>query len=335
MKYLRNLLLFAIALYVLACAALYLGQEVIIFHPYELPDEHEFTFARPFEELDIEMSDGTELNAIHFTLNRPKGIVLFWHGNTGNVEVCSPIVKHFMSRRYATLIVDYRGYGNSEGERTQENMYSDALEVFDYLRARYPKKKIVIYGQSLGTGVSTYTAAHRDAHHLLLEAPYYSIEAVGKRNFSFMPVSSLIRFPMRSHEYIDSVSCPITVLHGTDDQTIPHEHGQKLCSENPRCEFISLAGGGHNSCPLFQEYQDALDMALLGYVRADQTEVVIPELAHEPEELISDSLMIDSNRNLKENRPDSTFGELLDTLIRQGVESRSDSLVMDTLFIDK
>jgi fermentation-respiration switch protein FrsA (DUF1100 family) len=262
-----------------------------MFHPYELAEDHEYTFVRPFEELELEMTDGTHLNAIHFKVDKPNGVVLFWHGNTGNVEVCSPIASHFINRGYATIICDYRSYGKSDGSLSQETLYSDGLDVYDRIKEMYPDEEIVIYGQSLGTGVAVYSAANRKPIHLILEAPYYSIEEIGKNNYPYMPVTALVRFPMRSYEHMAQIKCGITMFHGTDDEVIPHRDGLRLSELNPLAKFVSLQGGGHNGCPLFQEYQDELDQALLGYVRKDQRPIeVIRKSKQVPLPVMADSL---------------------------------------------
>jgi|GEM_PF-27975 len=305
----KRILIGIVALYLGVCLVVYLGQEVMIFHPVELAEEHSYEFVRPFNEVEIPVEEGLSLNAVHFTLKKSNGIVLFWHGNTGNVAICSPIVGQFLSRGYEALVVDYRGYGKSEGSRSQENLYADGLAVYDYLLNDFEESNIAVYGQSLGSGIATYIAAHRKPSTLILEAPYSSILEVAQSQYPILPVGLLLRFPMPTQDHIGKVPCPIYLFHGTDDEVIPYAQSEQLTAANDYATLFRLEGGGHNSCTLFKEYQDGLDEALLGYIREDQTEVVVRKRPKKrtPTSVRADSLKVYFERTAEHYDSDSLW----------------------------
>jgi hypothetical protein len=134
--------------------------------------------------------------------------------------------------------------------------------VYDFVRARYPEEQIILYGRSLGSGLATRLAAENAPQQLILESPFYSLEAIARRQFPFVP-PFVLKYPLRTYEWISQVDCPITIVHGTADNVVPYADGERLREHIAApLRFQRIEGGGHNDLELFREYHAAMDAAL-------------------------------------------------------------------------
>jgi fermentation-respiration switch protein FrsA (DUF1100 family) len=141
--------------------------------------------------------------------------------------------------------VSYRGFAGSGGSPSEAALFSDALEIFDWLQAR--TQDIVIHGESLGTGVAAYLAAERPARALILEAPYTAALDIAGATYPWLPVSWLMRDPFVTREHIQRVDEPVLIVHGTADRVIPVEHGKRLyeTAGDPK-QLAIVEGAGHS-----------------------------------------------------------------------------------------
>ncbi|MBO3100116.1 alpha/beta hydrolase [Gelidibacter pelagius] len=261
---LKKVLLFLVALYLMIGASLYLLQEKILFLPTVLPQDYQYEFNHPFEEVFLKTEADAVINAIHFKIENPKGVILYFHGNAGDLSRWGTIAEVFVNMDYDVLIMDYRTYGKSTGKLSEAAFYKDAQHCYDYLKASYSDSKITLYGRSLGTGIATYLASKNKAKQLILETPYYSMVDVAKSRFPFLPVEKLLQYKFPTNEFITSVECPIVVFHGTDDGVVPFESGKKLFDIAPKLQatFVEIEGGGHNDLINFKVYRNGIEEAL-------------------------------------------------------------------------
>ena len=241
-------------------ASLYFLQEKILFLPTTLAQDYQFEFTSSFEELFFETSDQVSINAIHFKAKNSKGVILYFHGNAGDLSRWGIVAEYFVSQNYDVLIMDYRGYGKSKGKLSEQGFYDDAEFCYNYLLDSYSEEEIVIYGRSLGTGIATYLASKHQPKQLILETPYYSILDVAKHRFPVFPVTAVLRYKFPSNEFITTVNCPITMFHGTDDRVIPYSSAQKLKSVAPQehASFITIEGGCHNNLISFELFKEGI-----------------------------------------------------------------------------
>ncbi|WP_298900168.1 alpha/beta fold hydrolase [uncultured Psychroserpens sp.] len=262
-KRLKTAITVVVLIYVMIGASLHFLQEKILFLPTVLEQDYQYEFDYPFEELFLKPEEGVSLNAIHFKVENPKGVILYFHGNAGDLSRWGAIAEYFVAKHYDVLIIDYRTYGKSKGKLSEEAFYRDAQYCYDYLLNDYSEDDIVIYGRSLGTGVATYLASKNKPKQLILETPYYSILDVAKHRFPIFPVSTLLKYKFPSNEFIVDVSCPITIFHGTDDAVVPYSSAEKLNTVAPsQTNFITIKGGGHNNLEDFDKYQIVIDEIL-------------------------------------------------------------------------
>ena len=265
-----GILLFILGnIYAILCGGLYFFQESMLFHPEQLPKEYAFEFDTPFEEVYQESKDGIQLHGIHFPVANAKGVILYYHGNAGSVRRWGEITQFFTQKGYAVIVMDYRNYGKSEtpsGDvpNPEQALYDDSEVWYAFAKANYDESQIHVYGRSLGTTFATYVAGKNNPKNLVLETPFYSIENEAKSRFKWLPIKRLLKYKMPTYRFINTVSCPITIFHGTEDAVVAYAHGQRLFEEitSSSKEFITVPNGGHNDLVLFKEYTDAIDNAL-------------------------------------------------------------------------
>ncbi len=263
MKWLKILFILMAVIYVLVSAFFYFFQESILFWDTQLRSDHQFSFKEKFVEISIDTNDGAKLHGLYFRADSAKGIIVYYHGNAGDVERWGNIVEKFVPYGYDVLVMDYRGYGKSTGKRSESNMLQDAQLFFNVALKKYSHDKIIVYGRSLGTGFATYVAGNNICKHLILETPYYSLLDIGKTKYPLVMNKLLLRYPMRSDLYIRNVTCPITIFHGTGDETVEYKFGKKLLeSVNDKAELVTIEGGNHGNLAEYDVYWEKIEELL-------------------------------------------------------------------------
>ena len=257
-KWFRWIKLFIIIYCLIGILVFYL-QDKFIFHPTVIKTEDSFNFKKPFTEITIQVDEATSYNVVQFpsadTITR--GVVLYFHGNMDNIEHYAPVANNFTKHGYELWMMDYPGFGKSRGELSEQVLYEEALEVYRMARARFSTDSIVIYGRSLGTGIAAQLASIRDCKQLVLEAPYYSMTSLASRYFWMYPIGLMVKYKIPTNEYLQKVTAPITIFHGTEDDVIPFSNSKKLKALlKPGDSFIDVQKAEHNnllSFPIVQE----------------------------------------------------------------------------------
>lgn len=241
----------------------YFFQDKLIFYPSPLPADHEFQFERPFTEVNLKTEDGQTINALHFPKDTANGVVLYFHGNSGNLSNWGHVVGYFERYGYDVFIMDFRGYGKSTGKFDEALMYKDAQLCYDYLKKHYPENEIVVYGKSLGTTFAAKVAADNDPQQLILEVPFYDLAAAGRHRFPLLPMF-MLKYKFDTSRYVPQVNCPITFFHGTEDYITPYGDSKELfeLATVADKEFVTIPGGGHNNLVQYELYQEVLSRRL-------------------------------------------------------------------------
>ncbi len=249
--------------YGLMCALIYTQQERMVFYPEVLPPSYVFAFDQPFEEVTLPVA-GATLSALHFTIERPRGAILFFHGNAGSLRDWGTLADHWTRHGYAVLMLDYRGYGKSSGAISSEQMlHDDALAAYEWLAERYPPESIVVAGRSLGTGLAVRLAAQKQPRMVILETPYVSLLSIARRQVAWAP-GFLFKYPLPSERWIGQVKSPIYLIHGTRDELIPFESSERLAAlVGGERRLFPITGAGHNDFTAYPAYDQAL-AAILG-----------------------------------------------------------------------
>jgi pimeloyl-ACP methyl ester carboxylesterase len=252
-------LLTPILLFLTLIVYLALSQDRMIFYPEKLPEEYDFPFSFPFDELVIEVEPGVRINAILARSKETRGLVFYNHGNAGNLDSWGCICTPFLRRGYDVLVYDYRGYGKSTGKiRNEKDLVQDALFVFGKVRASYRGKTLVFYGRSLGSGVAAAMADVYQPDALFLETPYSTFPKLVRGYYPFVP-AFLVKYVLSTEKVIPGLRCPVFIIHGTADEVIPFQHSRDLAEQNPSIHFFQVEGGTHNDLEMAPEYQKMLD----------------------------------------------------------------------------
>jgi pimeloyl-ACP methyl ester carboxylesterase len=241
------------------CAFFYFFQDFLFFRPERLPRYFKYKYPFPFDEVHFEMPDGGYVNGIHFKVPNSKGVVYYLKGNSRSVKGWGKFAKDFVSKGYDFFMIDYRGFGKSSGKRSEEILFSDAQYAYKWLNTQYDEANIVIYGRSLGSGIATRVASWNNPQMLILDSPYYSFrDQIGRHGF-FLPLHWILRYQIRSDQFIKKVSAPIFYIHGTRDRLISSSCSERLMALNPtRAKLFPIEKGGHNNLPEYPEYHDVL-----------------------------------------------------------------------------
>ena len=261
---LKKGLVFIVSLLVLIFTGLYAMQKKLIFLPTKLAADYEYTFQQPFEEVFLETKDGAKLNVIHFKIEKPKGLILYFHGNAGDLSRWGEIASGFTANQYDVLIMDYRTFGKSTGTISEKNLFDDAQLFYKYALKDYSEAEIIVYGRSLGTTFASFIASKNSIKKLILEAPFFNLEEAAKKRIPFFPVKYFLKYQFSTNEFIASVKCQVIIFHGTEDNVVPYDSGKKLSELVPEDQltFITIPGGEHNDLVNYDEYSSGIKEAL-------------------------------------------------------------------------
>lgn len=250
--------------YILGAVFLYTLQEKFIFLDGELPSDHVYTFDSKHEEVNLTASDGANLNAVHFKADNAKGLILYFHGNRGNLTRWGKVVERFVKLDYDVLVMDYRGYGKSRGERSMESLLKDAELFYSHALSQYAEDEITLYGRSLGTGIASWLAGGHKPRRLILETPYYSLAAVAQRYYPIYPSKLALNYNFESFKYLKTATCQVHIFHGTEDEVVPYKSGKKLYESLPKeqSQLITIEEGRHKNLADFETFRAAMQEIL-------------------------------------------------------------------------
>lgn len=247
-----------LAVYVFICIFFYFTQHWYFFRPEILPSNFTFKYPFDFEEKTFEMEDGGSINSILFTVPNSRGIIFYFKGNSRSIKGWAKFAKDFIGNGYDFFMMDYRGFGKSKGKRTEDRLYNDGQQIYKWLLKRYQEKDMIIYGRSLGSGIATRIASWNNPKMLILDAPYYSFYHNIKRWGFWIPLRLLLRYQIRTDQFIKKVDAPIHIIHGNKDRLIPYSHSLKLKKLVDKITLHEIHGGGHNNLPDYPEYHEII-----------------------------------------------------------------------------
>ncbi|MBV8753945.1 MAG: alpha/beta hydrolase [Hyphomicrobiales bacterium] len=199
------------------------------------------------EEVELATSDGERVIAWHVPPQGERPVVLYFHGNGGALAWRADRFRRLVGDGTGLVALSYRGYGGSTGQPSEAGLLRDAEAAYTFATARYPAERLVLYGESLGTGVAVAIAAEHKVGKVILEAPFTSAVDVGAAAYPFLPVRLLMHDTFRSDERIGKVTAPVLVVHGARDNVIPISYGERLYGmiTAPK-KFVRLPDGHHS-----------------------------------------------------------------------------------------
>jgi pimeloyl-ACP methyl ester carboxylesterase len=250
-----------VALYGAALAAVWWGQERLLFMPQVLPAQHDFHLDADVHERWLEVP-GARLHALHLRLPAPRGVVFYLHGNGGSLDNWFVNPDLYRRANFDLFMLDYRGYGKSSGVITSEpQLHADARAAWDAVAPAYAGKQRVLLGRSLGTGLATQLAAQVQPELTILVSPYSSLRALAAEHYPWVP-AALLRYPLATDAAIGRLRMPVLLVHGERDSLIALSHSQALLQLNKQARLRIVAGAGHNDLQQFDDYRAVLRDAL-------------------------------------------------------------------------
>jgi uncharacterized protein len=246
-------------LYLLICVLLYFVQEKLLFFPEKLAKAMPFQFDQPVEEKNIQTQDGIVLNGLLFKTDSSKGLVFYLHGNAGSLRSWGQAAQTYTDLGHDVFMIDYRGYGKSEGEINGQNQqFEDMQTAYDELKKLYPEDKITVMGYSMGTGLATKLAATNNPKRLILQAPFYSMVDMMKRTYSLIP-TFILKYKFETNKHLKDCKMPVTIFHGDQDEVIYYGSSLKLQQGFKSTDsLITLQGQSHNGITDNPFYKNAI-----------------------------------------------------------------------------
>ena len=251
-------------LYVAICGLIYFFQEKLIFFPEKLEKDFKFRFYQNFEEISIKTHDNILLNGLLFRADSSKGVIFYLHGNAGSLNSWGEVAPTYTDLNYDVFMLDYRGYGKSEGKiYSEKQIYQDTQIAYDKLKTLYDESKIIILGYSIGTGPATKIASANHPKLLILQAPFYSLTDMMKHYYPIIP-TFLLKYKFETNKFIKKCKMPVVIFHGNRDEVIYYNSSiklKKLIKETDT--LITLHGEGHNGMSSNPQYLAELKKVLM------------------------------------------------------------------------
>ncbi|MDH3589069.1 MAG: alpha/beta fold hydrolase [Gammaproteobacteria bacterium] len=203
-----------------------------------------------FVDVRFDASDGVSLHG-WFVPGGNGPVILFFHGNAGNISHRLDSIRLFNRLGADVFIIDYRGYGRSDGTADEDGTYRDARAAWDYLTTErgIDRSRIVVFGRSLGGAVAAWLATDVSPRALILESTFSSVRDMARAAFPFLP-TSLARIRYDTESRMASIACPILLMHSRDDEIIPYQMGEKLYAAAAGNAILKTLQGGHNDAHL-------------------------------------------------------------------------------------
>lgn len=239
----------AIALFYLALSGyMVLNETNLVYNPQRELTATPARHGLGFSDHHFGTQDGIKLHGWLIPAIDAKGLVLFFHGNTGNISHRIETLEILHGLGYSVFIFDYRGYGRSDGEPSEEGTYQDGRAAWDYVTTtlNFKPQDVVIFGRSLGGAIASQVATQVTPRALVIESSFTSMPAVAQQLYPWLPVKLISRIRYDSLGRISSVKCPLLVIHSRDDELISFAHGQSLYDAFPREKMLLSIRGRHN-----------------------------------------------------------------------------------------
>ncbi len=235
-----------LALYALVGGLLYLFQDKLVYRPHRELQANPSDRGLDFRQVYFDAEDGVTLAGWYMPLAGSRATVLFCHGNAGNISHLLEVVEGAHALNFGILLFDYRGYGQSEGQPSEQGTHLDAAAAWDYLveKEGIDSKRIVVVGRSLGGPMAAKLARDQNPAALFLEATFTTLPDVAQARYPIFPVRQLSRYQYPTIDFLADMKCPVLVAHSRDDRLISIALGRRLYEAAPEPKaFIALRGG--------------------------------------------------------------------------------------------
>jgi uncharacterized protein len=260
MKILKGLLLVLVVIYCLVLLAAYTLQDKLLFFPDRLDKNYRYNLSDSDKEVFIRTSDNIMINGILYRRPGNGNVILYFHGNGGSLNSWQDISTEILDLNADLLLIDYRGYGKSEGSFSEKGFYTDADAAYKYLLQNgYQPNQIIVYGRSIGTGIAVQLALTQKIKALILESPYTSLPNLAAEKMPYLLPGLLLKYKLNTLKRAPELKEPVLVIHGTVDELIPLKHGQQVFDAIISTKrLLLIEGGGHNNLSQFPEHDEGI-----------------------------------------------------------------------------
>jgi uncharacterized protein len=218
-----------LAVYGSVVGGLYLFQRRLLYRPCLTRPALDELALLGVREIELTTQDGLTLFSWYLPPPAGRPVIAYFHGNGGNIGYRTERLLRFAAEGYGVLLAEYRGYGGNPGEPCERGLFTDAKAALDFLAASdISSEQVVLWGESLGSGVAVHLAATRAIGGVVLEAPFTSVAACAQRHYPFVPAAWLVHDRFDSLSRIAQVTAPLLILHGERDMVVPVHHGRTL-----------------------------------------------------------------------------------------------------------
>ena len=266
MNYFTTIILAFVSFYVLLLIIMFFFQSNLLYHPSLDNYLKDKVSNEPteIEKVKITTVDNIDLVAWFYNKDIEKfKTILFFHGNAGSLENSTYKLNHFKDLNVNFLIIAWRGFSGNAGKTNEVGLYNDAASAIKWLKSKgVTEKNIILYGESLGTGVAVEVAQNKNYAGVILESPFTSMVNMGKKYYPFFPVSLLLKDKFESYKKINNIFVPVLIMHGKVDKIVPYDMGKKMyeLANEPKF-FYSQEYGDH-----MIEYDEKLLSALKKFI---------------------------------------------------------------------
>ena len=263
--YFLQFILAIFVIYFLVLVFLYFYQRSLLYHP----NENNYSgdkISVDIEKVKIQTSDNIELLGWYHEKNlKDYKTLVYFHGNAGSLENRIHKLNHFQDMNINFLIVAWRGFNGNKGKPSEKGLYVDGKSTIDWLiKKGVDEKNLILYGESLGTGVASHLAQNKNYAGVILETPFTSMIDAAKNFYPYIPVNLLLKDKFENYKKVKNINSPILIMHGEVDQIVPFSMGKKIyeLANNPKYSYFTKYDNH------MMEYDENLILALKSFFKS-------------------------------------------------------------------
>lgn len=251
------------ATYLFSALYKFLNQSSFVYHPKKEIVATPDSIGLNFQDIIFKASNGNDLSGWFVPVKKSKKVLLLLHGNGGNISTRLNFLDYFCKQlKISTFIIDYQGYGKSQGRPNETGTYLDAKAAWDYLTGfmKIERGDIIIFGRSLGGPIASWLAGKVDPGALILDSTFTSIKDIAAHIYPLLPVKKIFRFDYSTISHLKKIRCPVLVIHSREEDYIPFSHGEKLFeAANEPKYFLEIKGThGNNYIESKKDYLEGI-----------------------------------------------------------------------------
>jgi fermentation-respiration switch protein FrsA (DUF1100 family) len=269
LKKIRNNLLQLVSiiffLYLFVLVFLYFYQRNLLYHP----NENNYSgdkISVDIKKVKIPTLDNIQLLGWYHKKNlKDYKTLIYFHGNAGTLENRIHKLNHFQDMNINFLIIAWRGFSGNQGKPSEEGLYIDGESAIDWVIEKgVDEKNIILYGESLGTGVAAHLAQNKNYAGIILETPFTSMIDAAKTFYPYIPVNLLLKDKFENYKKVKNINIPILVMHGEEDQIVPFSMGKKIyeIANEPKFSYFTKYDNH------MMEYDEKLVLALKSFFKS-------------------------------------------------------------------